>query len=348
MQDAEVENKKVLLRVGFDVVIEYGKIGERFKIQAVKETLDYLIARKAKVALATWLGRPGGKVDPKFSLSQIKDELENILGYKMKFVPDCVGEKVKNVMDSLEKGEVALLENVRFYAEEGDIETGKTYDADFARKMAANFDLFVNNALSQSHRDQASVAGVPRFIPACAGFLLQKEIESLEKIKSDFERPAVAVIGGAKIETKLPVIKFFEEKYDYVLVGGKIANEAMDQKIEFSEKVILPTDFIDDRLDIGPETVKKFQKIILGAKTIVWNGPMGKFEEERYTGGTQKVLEAILKSGAYVAAGGGETLEVLKRNQALNKISFVSTGGGAMLEYLVGKKLPGIEAVRIS
>lgn len=348
IQDAEVENKKVILRVGFDVVVEEGKIGEKFKIQAVKETLDYLIKRKAKVALMTWFGRPGGKKDLKFSLNQIKDEVGYILGCKIKFVPDCIGEEVKKAMNELEYQEVVLLENVRFYPGEGDVEAGKTYEIDFAQKLAAGFDLFVNDALSQSHRNQASIAGIPRFIPACAGLLLQKEIENLEKVKNDFERPAVAVIGGAKIETKLPVIKFFEEKYDNVLVGGKIANEAIDKKVEFSPKVILPKDFIDDRLDIGPETISQFQQIILEAKTIVWNGPVGKFEEEKYANGTQKILEAILKSNVYVVAGGGETLEALKRNQAMDKISFVSTGGGAMLEYLAGKKLPGIEALKSS
>lgn len=347
IQDADVKNKKVILRVGFDVAVKEGKIGEKFKIQTVKKTLDYLIEKKAKVALMTWLGRPGGKKDLKFSLGQIKDEIGNILGCKIKFVPDCVGEKVKKTLAELREGEVALLENVRFYAGEGDIETGRTFDKDFAKKLADDFDLFVNDVFSQSHRDQASIAGIPQFIPSCAGFLLQREIENMEKAKSNFERPAVAIIGGAKIETKLPVIKFFEKEYDYVLVGGKIANEAMNEKIEFSKKVVLSKDFVGDRLDIGPETIRQFQQIISRAKTIVWNGPMGKFEEEKYANGTQKILEAILKSDAYVVAGGGETLEVLEKNQAMDKISFVSTGGGAMLEYLAGEKLPGIEILKI-
>jgi phosphoglycerate kinase len=218
----------------------------------------------------------------KFSLNQITDDIERVLGYKTKFVPDCIGEEVKKAMDSLDKKEIAMLENVRFYAGEGDVETGRAYDEDLARQMAEGFDIFINDAFSQSHRNQASVIGITKYLPSYAGLELEKEIEEMEKIKNDFERPAVAIIGGAKIETKLPVIKLFEEKYDYVLVGVKIANEALDQKIEFSEKVILPFDFVDDRLDIGPKTLEKFQEIIKSAKTIVWNGPMGKFEDAKY------------------------------------------------------------------
>jgi phosphoglycerate kinase len=158
--------------------------------------------------------------------------------------------------------------------------------------------------------------------------------------------PAIAIIGGAKIETKIPVIKFFEEKYDYILVGGKIANEAIDQKIEFSNKVILPIDFVDDRLDIGPRTIEKFKEIIATAKTIAWNGPTGKFEEEKYAVSSNEILEAVLASEAFVLVGGGETLEILEKNSAMDKITFVSTGGGAMLDYLSGAKMPGIDVLQ--
>ncbi|MDQ1283706.1 MAG: Phosphoglycerate kinase [Patescibacteria group bacterium] len=345
IQDAEVAGKKVIFRVGFDVSVENGHAKETFKISTVKKTLDYLMDKGAKVALMTWLGRPGGKKDLKFSLGQIKGDIENILGYKIRFVPDCVGGEVNNAMDNLAPGEVALLENVRFYGEEGD-EKGEGYGDDFARKLTEGFDILVSDAFSQSHRNQASIAGMPKFISSCAGFLMQKEISEMEKIKNNFARPAVAIIGGAKIETKLPVIKFFEEKYDYVLVGGKIANEALDRNIKFSEKVILPVDFIDDRLDVGPKTIDKFTEIIKSAKTIVWNGPTGKFEEEKYAVSTNAVLKAVLTSGAYTVVGGGETLEVLEKNNALDKISFVSTGGGAMLEYLGGGKMPGVECLK--
>ena len=344
IQDADVNNKKVILRVGFDVLIEGGHIQEEFKITTVKKTLDYLIDKGAKVALMTWLGRPGGKKDLKFSLDRIRDDVERILGYNIKFIPDCVGKGVIAVMNNLKDKEVALLENVRFYKEEGD-EMGKGYDNDFAKKLAEGFDIFINDAFSQSHRNQASIAGIPKFIPSYAGFLMQKEIEEMKKIKNHPKHPAVAVIGGAKIETKLPIIRNFERVYDYILVGGKIANEAIEQKLIFSDRVILPSDFAEGNFDIGPQTAEKFSQIIKTAKAIVWNGPAGKFEQKPYDFGTEKILEAILSSGAYVVAGGGETIQFLEQKNLLDKISFVSTGGGAMLEFLGGKTLPGLEAL---
>ena len=346
VQDIDLKDKKVIFRVGLDMSIENGHAKEKFKIEVIKKAADYLMGKGAKIAIMTYLGRPDGKKDMNFSLRQIRDDIEKILGYKIIFVADCIGEEVAKAMNKLKKGEMALLENVRFYSGEGSVKTGEDYDVNFAKKLAQNFDVFVNDAFSQSHRNQASISGIPKFIPSYAGILLQKEIEEMEKIKNNFARLAVAIIGGAKIETKLPVIKFFEKIYDYVLVGGKIANEALDQKIEFSEKVILPIDFIDDRLDIGLETLKKFKEIIKTAKIIVWNGPLGKFEEEKYSHGTYEVLDAILENkNAYTVLGGGETLEALERKDAVGKISFVSTGGGAMLEYLEGKKMPGIEAL---
>lgn len=346
IQDIDVENKKVIFRVGLDVSIENGHAKEKFKIKAIKKAADYLMEKGAKVAIMTYLGRPDGKKDMNFSLYQIKNDVEEILGYKIIFVSDCIGEEVKNAMDKLKEGEMAMLENVRFYPGEGSVKTGEEYDAEFAKKLAENFDIFVNDAFSQSHRSQASISGIPKFIPSYAGILLQKEVEEMEKIKNDFARPAVAIIGGAKIETKLPVIKFFEEKYDNILVGGKIANEALDQKTQFSEKVILPFDFIDDRLDIGPKTLEKFQETISSAKTIVWNGPTGKFEDEKYAMSSNEILKAVLRSGAYTVVGGGETLEILEKNNAQDLISFVSTGGGAMLEYLGGGEMPGIKVLR--
>jgi phosphoglycerate kinase len=362
IQNVSIENKKVLLRVDFNVAVENGKVKEKFKIEAAKETLEYLLDKKCKVALISHFGRPAfvktlagkpeGKIDPKFSFEPLADDINKILEIKTIFISDCIGEKVAEGLNNLGDNENLLLENVRFYKEED--ENGE----DFSRKLAEKFDIFVNDAFSVSHRDQASVTGVTNFLPSYAGFRLQKEIEEMEKIKNNFERPAVAIIGGAKIETKLPVIKFFEEKYDYVLVGGKIANEALDQKIKFSEKVILPVDFVDNpaksdvisdhgasRLDIGPKTIEKFKNIISEAKMIVWNGPTGKYEEEKYAVSSKETLEAIIKSGAYSVVGGGETLEILEKYGAMDKINFVSTGGGAMLTYLGGEKMPGIEAL---
>lgn len=343
IQDAEVEGKRVLLRIDFNVSVEEGTAKETFKIKAAQESLDYLLAMNCKVALMTYFGRPEGKIVPELSLNQIRDDVEYILGAKTKFVSDCVGEEVKKAMDSLENGEVILLENTRFYPGED------KNDEELAKKMSDGFDLFINDSFSQSHRDQSSITGITKFLPSYAGFRLQKEVEEMERIKEKAISPAVAIIGGAKIETKLPVIKFFEEKFDYVLVGGKIANEAIDQKIQFSDKVTLPSDFTDDRLDIGQVTRDKFKEIIAQAATIVWNGPLGKFEEEKYAEGTYDILKAILlakeMNKSYIAIGGGETLEALEKLKAMDKVSFVSTGGGAMLEYLGGGSMPGIEAL---
>ncbi|MFA6383247.1 MAG: phosphoglycerate kinase [Parcubacteria group bacterium] len=339
IQDADVKNKKVLVRADFNVTVENGKSKETFKIAACKESIKYLLGKGAKVALISHLGRPDGKINPEFSLGQIKNEIEAILEVKIKFIDDCVGEKVGVGLDSLLGGEAALLENVRFYPGE------EANDNQFSKSLAYNFDIFINDAFSVSHRDQASVTGVTKFLPSYAGFWLQKEIENLDKAKNNPEHPAVAIIGGAKIETKLPVIGKLEENYDFVLVGGKIANEAKDQDMSFSEKVILPIDYAGDRLDIGPETIKKFKEIIAFAKTIVWNGPLGKFEEKPYDTGTNEVLKAVMESGAFVLMGGGESVEILEEQDAMEKISFVSTGGGAMLEYMSGKELPGIKAL---
>ncbi len=341
IQDADSNGKKVLVRVDFNVAIENGQVKEKFKIETAKETIDYLLKKNCKIALISHLGRPGGKLNPEFSLEQIKDVASESLGMKVNFIDDCIGDKVKMALDKLSTEEALLLENVRFHA--GDEENS----LEFSQELAKNFDIFINDAFSASHRDHASVTGVAKIIPSFAGWRLQKEIMEMEKIKDGFAKPAVAIIGGAKIETKLPVIKFFEKSYDYVLVGGKIANEALDQKIIFNKKVILPVDFIDDRLDIGPETVKKFQEIIQKAQTVVWNGPLGKFEEAKYSHGTMDVFQALLQSTAYKVTGGGETLEILEKNQAFDKFNFVSTGGGAMLECLSGGKMPGIEILKV-
>lgn len=342
IQQADVRDKKILVRVDFNVELKDGDVREKFKVRACKETVDYLLKEGAKVALVSHLSRPEGKINPKFSLKQIADDAERILNIKIKFISDCVGEKVAEGLKNLSAGEVLLLENVRFYAGE------ESNDENFSGQLAENFDIFISEAFSVCHRDQASVTGVAKMLPSYAGFRLQKEIDNLEKVKNNPERPAVAIIGGAKIETKIPLIKKLEENYDYILVGGKIANEALDEKINFSEKVLLPSDFLGDQLDIGPKTIQKFQEIIASAKTIIWNGPMGKFEESPYDTGTKEILKSVISSGAYVLMGGGESIEILEKQNALDKISFISTGGGAMLEYLSGAPMPGIEVLKKS
>jgi phosphoglycerate kinase len=346
IQDANLKNKRVLLRVDFNVAEENGKVKESFKIKAAKKSIDYLLSQNAKVALISHFGRPEGKVNPEFSLGKIEKDIEEILGVELAFISDCVGDKVKEAMEDVGRpnlpADVLLLENVRFYPGEENPESG----GEFVKLLSENFDIFVNDAFSVCHRDQASVTGVAKLLPSFAGFWLQEEIENLDKVKNNPVHPAVAIIGGAKIETKLPLIKNFEKNYDYVLVGGRVAVEAMDQKMQFSEKVILPIDFAQDKMDIGPGTIKKFQEIIKNAKTIVWNGPMGKFEEKPYDIGTMEILASVIASGAFSLMGGGESVQILEEHSAMDKISFVSTGGGAMLEYLSGAPMPGIDALR--
>jgi 3-phosphoglycerate kinase len=335
--------KKVLMRVDFNVELNKKQdVQEQFKLEAPKKTLSHILSfPEAKVVLLTHFGRPEGKKVEEFSLRPLVDDAERALGIKVRFHEDCVGEGVIAALDSLSSGEVLLLENVRFYpGEESD-------DPDFAARLAAPFDIYVNEAFSVCHRAQASVSAIADILPSFAGFRLSEEVRKLEEVRVNPARPAIAIIGGAKIETKLPLIREFERLYDAVLVGGKVANEAIDEKIEFSDKVLLPKDFQGDdaRLDIGPATTAMFVEIIGKAKTIVWNGPMGKFEEKPYDAGTGAILHAMLGSEANVVIGGGESLVIIEKADLMHKIGFVSTGGGAMLEYLSGDELPGLAAL---
>ncbi len=342
IQDGDFKEKRVLVRADFNVAIKDGKVQERFKLEACKKTIDFLSLQEGtKIAMVSHLGRPDGKQNFDFSLVQVLDELEKILDKKIVFVADCVGTAVSEALKAINPGEILLLENVRFYAGE------EKNDDEFAKKLSENFEVFVNDAFSVCHRKQASVTGITKYLPSFAGFWLQKEIENLDKVAKEPEFPAVAIIGGAKIETKLPLINLFESFYDNILVGGKIANEAIDQKITFSSKVILPVDFAQDRLDIGEKTIQRFKEVIAQAKVIVWNGPMGKFEQEPFDKGTREILGAVVESGAFTLIGGGESVQVLEENNLMDKVSFVSTGGGAMLEYLSGNEMPGIKALSL-
>lgn len=342
IQDGDFTDKKILIRADFNVSIENGIIKEKFKLIACKETVEYLSKKQGiKIALISHLGRPDGKINPDFSLKQLEKTLAEILGKKIVFVSDCKGKAVEKALEEMKDEEILLLENVRFF--EGE----EKNDEVFSKELAENFDAFINDAFSVCHRDQASVTGIAKFLPSYAGFWLQREIKNLNKVLHEPEYPATAIIGGAKIETKLPLIKIFEEKYSHILVGGKIANEAIDQKISFSEKVILPIDFAENRFDIGEKTIKRFNEIISQSKVIVWNGPMGKFEESPFDNGTKEILDAVLESDAFTLIGGGESVQVLEERNSMDKISFVSTGGGAMLEYLSGDEMPGINALKI-
>ena len=285
------------------------------------------------------MGRPGGKVDLQYSLEAAARKLSELLEKEVIFIKDILSKEGDEAIQSLEDGQIALAENLRFWPQE---EAG---DEKFAIDLCHHFGVFVNDAFSDSHRAHASIAQIPRFKPSCAGLLMEKEIQELTKALKPSKRPAIAVIGGAKIETKMPVIENMAENYDAILIGGRIAVEAQGQKLKFSENVIFPEDYIDETFDIGSKTAEKYKMAITSASFLVWNGPMGKFEEEKYANGTKIVLDAISGSDAWKIAGGGETLEFIHEYGAAEKFDFLSSGGGAMLEFLSGKKLPGIEAL---
>ncbi|MFC1638575.1 phosphoglycerate kinase, partial [Patescibacteria group bacterium] len=276
-----------------------------------------------------------------FSFRQVVSEIEEIIGVKVNFVSGYGSDLIKRELDEMNGDSgVLLLENVRFFPEE------EENDELFAQDLAKNFDVYINEAFSNSHRKHASMVGLPSILPGFAGLQFQREIENLDKVKFHPEHPAVAIIGGAKIKTKLPLIENFSDNYEYVLVGGKIANEAMDENMSFRDNVILPVDLAKDRLDIGPNTIKKFEEIVSHAETVVWNGPLGKFEESPYDTGTREVVDAIIESEAFTVVGGGESIQVLETLSIMDKFSFISTGGGAMLKYLSGEEMPGLDMLK--
>lgn len=352
MREADFESKRVLARMDFNVELnDSGQVEEHFKLDVLKKTIDCIMDFPGvKIAMLTHFGRPqgeprtagrpNGKHDPNYSTLKLVPAIEQALARKVTFVSDCIGKSVEEALDNLSEGALVLLENVRFYPEE------EADDKEFAKTLAKPFDIYVNDAFGADYRDAASLTSITKFLPSYAGLQILREVAELEKVRSFPGHPAVAIIGGAKVDTKLPLIHALEKNYDYILVGGKVANEAIDQGLTFSPKVLLPQDFESEkRLDIGPDTIAQYIQIIKTAKTIIWNGPMGKFEEKPYDTGSEAILGAILESDAYVVIGGGESLAMLEKADVMNKISFVSSGGGAMLKYLSGKKLPGLEAL---
>ena len=294
------------------------------------------------------MGRPEGKFDPAFSNASVASYLSKLLGVQVNLVENLDELAEVKSMAGLNGASIFMLENLRFWPEE---EAG---DEAFAQRVAEGFDVYVNDAFSVCHRAHASLVGFPKFTEEkCAGFLLEEEYENLKKVKNEPDHPAVLVIGGAKIETKLPVINFMLKHYDKILVGGKIANEAIDQGIDLGEKVLLPIDFAPagkeaERLDIGVKTSYAFTKEIDQAATIVWNGPMGKFEDEECSNGTKEILRAIAerKEDALTVLGGGETVTAVNNFSSISNFDYVSMSGGAMLEFLSGKEMPGLKALK--
>ena len=324
-----VDSKKVLLRADFDVPVENGVVGDQTRIKADLPSIRWLLKRNAKVVLLAHLGRPN-KVEKEFSLKPVAQILENILKVKIKFLKEPTVSQLSNLN---------LLENLRFWSGE------EANDEIFTKKLVVMGDFYINDAFAVCHRLHASIVGIPKFLPGFAGLHLEKEINELTKILKNPARPLVAIIGGAKIETKLPSINNLSKIADKVLVGGRLMLEIGNTPL--NPNFIVANDDLDTK-DIGPRSIEFFSRIVKNAKTIIWNGPLGLFEEEKYALGTKKVAKEITNSNAYSIIGGGDTIAALNKFDLLDKINYVSTGGGAMLEILAGKKLPGLEALENS
>jgi len=345
LKDFSVTDKRVLVRCDFNVPLDQkGNILDDFRIKQTLPTIKYLIEQKAKIILMSHLGDPAGKVVPELTLDKVAEKLADYLGFAIGKEENCIGPEIEVESNKLETGHILLLENVRFHKEETDNNLA------FAKELSFLGDIYVNDAFSVCHRDQASITGVPQFLPKCAGLLLEREVVALNKILGSgpegAPKPLVVIVGGKKVETKSKFIDNISKVADFVIVSGLIAKEIKEKNIQFKypEKIITPTGDLG-ALDINDESIKIFQEKIMQAKTVLWNGPFGKFEDQEYTKGSLAIAEAIIESKAFSVVGGGETVEFLNKQGIIDKFSHVSTGGGAMLLYLAGDKLPGIEAL---
>jgi len=381
VKEASLANKKVLLRVDFNVPVENGKVTDDTRILGSLPTINYLLENQARVIILSHFGRPDGKIMDEFRLKPVALRLQELLPKnKVIYYPYCPGDKgVENEAGKLKAGEILVLENIRFCPAE------EKNDPKFSEEIARLGDLYVNDAFGAVHRAHASVAGVTQFLPSYAGFLLVKEVTTLSKIMENPTRPFIGIIGGAKISTKLAVIKNLLSRVDFLLLGGALANTILkaqgiqvgkslveEKMIKLATELVLtenclkiPVDIITANeisetaktrrravgkvgeqeiiLDIGPDTVNLYGMIIRNAKTVVWNGPMGYFEIKKFARGTYDIARDITESQANSIVGGGETIDAIKEVNLLDKFSYVSTGGGAMLEFLEGKMLPGIK-----
>lgn len=335
----KIKNKKVLLRTDFNVPIKKNQILDKTRIIESLPTIKFLLKNNNFLIIISHLGRPKGKWLNNLSLYPIAKYLgklltkKNNLKIKKNYLDNFLFYKINN--------SVCLLENIRFYSGE------EKNSLKFARQLSKLGDVFINDAFSICHRAHASTFGITKFLPSYGGLLLKKEIDSLEKVLKNPRRPLVCIIGGAKIETKLPLIKKLVYIADYLLLGGKIAFENVNIQ---SKKIYFPLDKINDPnnlvKDIGERTIKLYSELIKKAKTIFWNGPMGVFEDKKFEQGTKKIAEAVANSQAFTIIGGGETILAIKKYKLSKKVSFISTGGGATLEYLAGEKMPGLEALK--
>ncbi len=383
VRDIDVQGKKVLERVDFNVPLKDGKVDDGTRVKAALPTIQYLLDHGAAVILCSHLGRPKGGPDPKFSLKPVAEYLSGLLGKPVAFADDCIGPVAEAAAKALKPGQVLVLENTRFHPEE------EKNDLKMAEQLASLADLYVNDAFGTAHRAHASTEGVTHFKPGVAGFLLEKEIKYLDQAVSNPKRPFIAILGGAKISDKIGVIKNLLSKADAVLIGGGMANtflkaqgypvadslvenEVLDQAKEIlalgGTKLRLPVDLVlGDKfdaeantrviatgpvpdgwriLDVGPETIKAYSRAVKGAGTVVWNGPMGVFEFPKFAAGTFAIAKAVAESGAISVIGGGDSVSAVEKSGVADKITHISTGGGASLEMLEGLALPGVAALQ--
>jgi phosphoglycerate kinase len=381
--DIDVQGKRVLARVDFNVPIKDGAVADDTRIRAALPTIEYLLDHGAAVILCSHLGRPKGGPDPAFSMRPTADRLGELIDAPVSFAEDCIGPEAEASAQSLEPGEVLVLENTRFHAGE------KKNDPEMARQLASLADVYVNDAFGSAHRAHASTEGVARYLPAVGGFLMEKEIEYLGNAIEDPEKPFIAILGGAKVSDKIGVIRNLLKVADSVLIGGGMANtffkaqgypvgdslveeDVLDTARQLLEqagpRLRLPVDVvIADRfeegaerkvmsmgpvpegwriMDIGPESVGAYAKVIKGAATVVWNGPMGVFEFPNFAQGTFGVAKAVAESDAISIIGGGDSVAAINRSGLADQITHMSTGGGASLEMLEGKTLPGLAALQ--
>jgi phosphoglycerate kinase len=386
IRDVDPSGKKVLLRVDFNVPLADGAVADDTRIKAALPTIRYLIERRAVLALCSHLGRPKGP-DPKASLRPVARRLGELLARDVTLLPDAVGPAVREAISGLRPGDVVLLENLRFHPEE------EKNDPAFAEELASGFDLYVNDAFGAAHRAHASTEGVAKFLPAYAGLLLEKELLALGGLLSEPKRPFLAIIGGAKVSTKIDVLRALLARVDALAIGGGMANtfllatghrigrslaepdragEAraiLDDAKTQGKRVLLPEDVlcapsVDDAgaraatvkgvgdvgddlaiVDIGPRTIERYANEIRRANTIFWNGPLGVFEIPAFATATKRVAELLASSGATTIVGGGESVQAVQELGLADKLTHVSTGGGASLELIEGKTLPGVAAI---
>ncbi|MDD7719499.1 MAG: phosphoglycerate kinase [Eubacteriaceae bacterium] len=387
IRDIDVKGKRIVARCDFNVPMQDGVITDDNRIVAALPTIKYLVEKGAKVVLMSHLGRPKGEAKMEYTLEPVANRLSQVLGQEVKFIscPEVVNDQVKAAAEELKDGEVMLLENVRFRKEETDNEAG------FAKELASLGEIFVQDAFGTAHRAHASTAGIADYLPAVSGFLIEKEVKFLGSAVENPERPFVAIMGGAKVGDKIPVIENLLQKVDTLIIGGgmaytffksmgleigksildadniELAQNLMEKAEALGVKMLIPVDTvcaaefsndaetkICDRdaipadmegLDIGPKTVELYKEALKDAKTVVWNGPMGVFEMPNFAKGTKAIAEILAESEAITIIGGGDSAAAAEQFGLADKMTHISTGGGASLEFLEGKVLPGIAVI---